>query len=469
MKKAKKEKKEKNNNESQEFIYNTVIIGARQTGITLAKTLMKRDVKVLLIDEQEPGIKSSLDIKLFSILANKYKGIETKKFLSFFPEKLLELRQQTNELFNKNIFINSSVDFIKGTPQILSKEIIEINGEKFKYKKIVFATGSTYNELKLQGITKDMYIDPTEILKLDPSIETVAIYGTDWAALEIGQSLTKIGVKVYFVDKNVNPFNDFDDEIEAMLKKQFKNNLMDWCLESEIISHQYVTDNVIKITLVSDSNEYSIQVNKIISTETKTPNTKNINCYTELHKNKKEAFIIDDSFKMKNQMNFYAIGDVNGIHMYPNQGSQQAFILAQKFLGVSSKLDIYDFGFTVNIEPSISFYGMNKNQIEHTQIPYNEFIYEFREDYKSKLNNQMGRIKVFTNKKHEILGVILIGDKLSELISLFVMAKQSKTKFHQLAWLNFPFFSKSESLKMAALEYYYEFVFEEKKIKKIIK
>jgi pyruvate/2-oxoglutarate dehydrogenase complex dihydrolipoamide dehydrogenase (E3) component len=42
----------------------------------------------------------------------------------------------------------------------------------------------------------------------------------------LGQALTKVGIKVYFVDSNVNPFDDFDDEVEATLKKQFKNDLM---------------------------------------------------------------------------------------------------------------------------------------------------------------------------------------------------------------------------------------------------
>lgn len=467
MKKTKKQKIDKNNPQTiKEIIYDVAVIGAGQSGITLAKTLIKHNMRVLLIDQQAPGIKTSLDIKLFTILTNKYKGIETKSFLAMLPEKFQELRQATNNFFDKDIMSNEMLKFVNGNPKILSNSVICVNEENFKFKKLVFANGSDYVDLNLLNITSEMYINPTELIKINENVETVAIYGTNWIALELGQALTKVGVKVYFVDKNVNPFNDFDDEIEATLKKQYKNNLMDWCLESEIVNHQYVTDNIIRITLISDSKEYSIDVNKIISTETRVPNTKNIECYTELHKNQKGALIIDSSFKVKGQSNFYAIGDINGIHMYPNQGTYQAFLLAQNFIGNSSKLDIYDFGFTINIEPSISFYGMNKNQIEHTQTPYNEFIYKFKDDYKTAINKQLGTVKIFTNKKHEILGVLLIGDKLSELISLFVMAKQNKIKFHKLAWLNLPFFSKVESLKSAALEYYYEFVLDEKKINK---
>ncbi len=444
--------------------FNIVIIGAGQTGMTLAKILMKYNANVLVIDKQEPGIKSSLDVKLFSFLTNKYKGIETKRFYSIFNSEMEQARLEANKPFDESMFEGSSVRFIRGTPKILSKDFVEVNGEKFGFKKLVFATGSKYPELSLRGITQEMYINPSQLSTLDSSVETVAIYGTNWVALELGQALTKIGTKVYFVDSNISPFDDFDDEVEATLKKEFKNNLMSWCLESEIIDHEKTSDNTIRITLKTDSIERSIEVNKIISTK-RVPNSDSIECPFELYKNRSGAFIVSSSLKMKEHENFYAIGDVNGLHLYPHQGYYQASLLSQSFIGMSTKLDLYNFGFSLNVEPSISFYGMNKNQIEHLQIPYNEFIYDFENDFKIKLKGQNGRIKVFTNKKHEILGALLIGYETSEIINLLVLANQNKIKFHKLAWLNIPFFSKSEFIRNAAIEYYYEFVLDEKKIK----
>jgi hypothetical protein len=59
----------------------------------------------------------------------------------------------------------------------------------------------------------------------------------------------------------------------------------------------------------------------------------------------------------------------------------------------------------------------------------------------------------------------LIGDELSELINVFVVAKQNNIKFHKLAWLNIPFFTKSEFIRDAALEYYHEFILKDKQLK----
>jgi pyruvate/2-oxoglutarate dehydrogenase complex dihydrolipoamide dehydrogenase (E3) component len=203
-------------------------------------------------------------------------------------------------------------------------------------------------------------------------------------------------------------------------------------LETTVVNHEVTSDTTIRITLKTDSIERSIEVNKIITTK-KSPNTLSVEAPFELHKNKSGAFIISSSFQMKEKNNFYAIGDVNGLHLYPNQGYHQAFTLAQNFLEKLSKLDVYNFAFSLNVDPSISFYGMNKSQIEYSQMPYNEFMYEFKNDFKVKSKGELGRIKVFTNHKHEILGALLIGDELSELINVFVVAKQNNIKFHKLA------------------------------------
>ncbi|MGL4251969.1 MAG: FAD-dependent oxidoreductase [Metamycoplasmataceae bacterium] len=455
-------KKKKQKNELPE--YSVVIIGAGYTGLSLAKLLMKYDGNVLLIDEHYAGAKSSLEVKLFSYIANKWKGISTYDFINNLPTEMNKARSEASIEFNEEIFKDSSITFMVGVPKILSERVIEINDAKFRFKKLVISTGSIYKPLHLQGLTENMYIDPNQISTLDHSIDTVAIYGTNWIALELGQALTKIGIKVYFVDKNVNPFNDLDDEIEAALKKEYKNELMSWCLESTVVNHQQLADSLIRITLLTNSIESYIEVNKIINTE-KIAHTSNIESQIELHKNVNNALIIDSSFRMKGQNNFYAIGSVNGLHFYSNQGYYQARLLAKSFTGRSEEFDINNFSFSLNIEPSISFYGMNKNQIEHSQIPYNEFIYEFKNDYRIKPESKTGRIKVFTNKKHEVLGVILIGNEISELINLFTLMGQNNIKFYKLAWLNSPFFTKADFLKEAALEYYYEFILSEKKFK----
>ena len=213
-----------------------------------------------------------------------------------------------------------------------------------------------------------------------------------------------------------------------------------------------------------------VEVEKIIVTNNQKSETRNLNTRYELELNSKGSIIIDNSFKVKNNPTYYAIGDVNGIKFMSSYANSQAVTLSRILTSkTSSKFSLYNTGFTIDINPQICFYGMNKQDLDFYNIKFNEFIYDFNHELNSKLFAHKSRLKVFTNEKHEILGVFLYGHKIKELLSIFILASVNKIKFHKLANLGFPFYSKSEFIRDAAIEYELEFVGFSNKIKKMSK
>ncbi|MGL4343260.1 MAG: FAD-dependent oxidoreductase [Metamycoplasmataceae bacterium] len=458
-------KKNKKIEEKEKIVsYNTIVIGAGLTGLTIAKKLSLNNSDVLLIDRHEPGVKSSLNIKIFSQMAKEAKKMSSdpNSFFSSLPIRINSMNKKLNEDNNLFTLKKEGINFIQGNPEIIDEQHLILNGKEIWFKNLVFATGSYSDESKYQNIPSNFFLNSDEINKINQKYESIAIYGTNAVSLELAQAFSNLGTKVYLVDKNVNPFNDFDDEIEAVLKKEYTkktNNNIEWCLEFEPKEYLVVSDNSIRITLKNDREEKNIEVNKIFLTENRVPNTKSINFKKPFFLNDKNAFIIDANFRLKGYSNFYAIGDVNGIHMLPNQGYYHANLLAESLLRkIKSKIDLYNYSWSIDVDPAISFFGMSKKQIEYAKIPFYEFIYDFKGNYKSNFNDDLGRFKIFTNHKHEILGVILIGNELGDFVPLFSLMQQTKTKFHKLINFNVPFFTKSEALRSAAEIYQKEFV-----------
>ena len=122
------------------------------------------------------------------------------------------------------------------------------------------------------------------------------------------------------------------------------------------------------------------------------------------------------------------------------------------------KFNLYNVGFFIDIEPQICFFGMTKQDLDYLNIKFNEFIYDFDYELNSKLFSQKAKFKVYTNEKHEILGAFIYGYDVKEILSVFILAANNKVKFYKLANLNFPFYSKSEFIRDAAIEYESEFV-----------
>ncbi|MGL5519805.1 MAG: FAD-dependent oxidoreductase [Metamycoplasmataceae bacterium] len=462
-----KRKNKKNNSKNEDkVIFKYIVLGAGLTGLTFAKKVASPENKVLLIDKNLPGIKSSLNIKMFSQMAIEADGfkVDPDAFFNSFSFRINSLNKKLNEENAINKLEEQGIIFKQGEVEIEDENTLIINGEKIIFKYLIFATGSHFDSSNIEPGFESFFMTSDDINKISKKYESIAIYGTNATALEIGQAFSKLGSKVHLIDKNVNPLNDLDDEIEAVLKKEYSNPNIDWCLEMVPKSLLRTGDDSIRITLMNNNIEKNIEVNKIILTENIVPTTE-INSKINLSKNSKNAFIIDSTFKMKGNTNFFAIGGTNGIQEFANQGFYQATLLANYFLKKDKrKFNTFDFCWSLNTSPAISFFGMSKKQIDENKINYNEFIFEFKGDYKSSFKNDVGRIKVFTNSKHELLGAILIGNDLSDFILLFTLMKENKIKFYEMEDFNLPFFTKSEALRSAALAYKQDILIDKKNI-----
>lgn len=466
-------KKKKDGNEISENIerFDVAIIGAGQTGLTLAKHLIKKEFNVLIIDKQDPGIKNSLDLKNFNKLVKRmnFNNISKEIFIHSLGQRLTHINNEQNKELLSQVQNNSYFKFVKGEVKEIDEYTLKVDEKFYKFKKLVFATGSYYEDpTNYPNLTRSMYMNLDEIKNIDRIYNSVAIYGTNIESLELANAFANLGINVYLFDENVNPFNDFDDELEALLKTLFNPDKIHWCLESKIINHLYVNDHSIRIEYESQNTKRYLEVEKIFVTNNKVSETRNIDAKFYIPTNKKGSFIINNTFRIKENPNYYAVGDVNGIQMMPSQANLQAIQLARYLCGeATSRFTPYNLAFTIDIEPEFAFYGMNKHDLEFQNIDFNEFIFNFDYELNSKLFDHKSKLKVYTNKRHEILGVFLYGHKISELLPLFIVATTNKLKFHKLANMNFPFYTKAEAIRDAAIEYELEFVGLSKKLRKI--
>lgn len=465
----------KNNKNNFKDKFDVVIIGGGQTGVTLAKLLIKKEIKTLVIDKDKLGFKTSLDLKNFTKLVKRTisKGHEISSSVASFPSKLSYINEEQNKEIINSLTSNSFFHYINGEPEEIDEYSLKINGDEYKFRKLVFATGSYFdepNESMFPKLERKMYLNLDEIKSINQFYSSIAIYGTNPKAIELAYAFSLLGTNVYLFDENVNPMNNFDDDLEYTLKNDFSKNSIHWCLESKITNHIMVSDKATRIIYTTQGHERFVDVDKIIITNNEKSEVRNLVTKYPLELNSKGSIIIDNSFKVKNNPSYYAIGDANGIKFMPSYSNSQAVSLSKIFtLQKNTKLSIYNGAFVIDVDPEIGFYGMNKQDLDFQGIKFNEFIFDFNHELNSKLFNHKSRLKVFTNEKHEILGVFLYGNKIKEILPIFILAANNKIKFHKLANIPFPFYSKTEFIREAAIDYELEFVGFSKKFNKLKK
>ncbi|MBR3348279.1 MAG: FAD-dependent oxidoreductase, partial [Mycoplasmataceae bacterium] len=267
------------NNEKNKIVekYDVAIIGGGQTGLVLAKQLIKKEIKTLVIDKGDLGIKTSLDLRNFIKLIQRIisKNNDPKPMLSSFPKRLKYINEEQNKEIIYLLINNSYFKFIKGNVTTINEYSLIVDGQEIAFRKLVFATGSYFFQPEnYPNLKREMYFNLDEVSKIDQFYENVAIYGTDVNALELAYAFALLGSNVYIFDENVNPFNNFDDDFESILKTDFMIDKINWCLESKITNHIQSSDKTIRIVYTNQGQNKFVEVNKIFLTNNRKSETR---------------------------------------------------------------------------------------------------------------------------------------------------------------------------------------------------
>ena len=193
------------------------IIGAGTAGLFALSQVRKLTKSYVLINGGELGTtcarvgcmpsKAAIQVaedfqrrKLF-----ERQGIDGADKLSMDIPAALEHVQDLRDVFVDKV-LSSSTDemgdeLIAGYATFLEPNLVAVNGEEIRAKKIIIATGSRpYIPPAWQGF-RDRIFTTDEIFEQENLPQSLAVIGLGVIGLEMGQALSRIGIKVTGIDK----------------------------------------------------------------------------------------------------------------------------------------------------------------------------------------------------------------------------------------------------------------------------
>ena len=132
-------------------------------------------------------------------------GIEGADKLSMDIPTALEHVQDLRDVFVDKV-LSSSTDemgdeLIAGYATFLEPNLLAVNGEEIRAKKIIIATGSRPYIPPAWQDFRDRIFTTDEIFEQEDLPESLAVIGLGVIGLEMGQALSRVGVKVTGIDK----------------------------------------------------------------------------------------------------------------------------------------------------------------------------------------------------------------------------------------------------------------------------
>jgi len=447
--------------------YDLIILGSGSGGYVAAIKAGQKKLKVAIIEKEAIGgvclnwgcipTKSLLkSAKVYNeILNSKDYGIIIEDKTQVKPDwkaivkrKDRIVRRLTGGV--KMLLEKNNVDIFIGEGTVLNKNEVKVNDEILKSKNIILATGASPIFPPIDGIEKAYkdghLITSKEILDIDSIPHDLLIIGGGVIGLEFATIFNAFGSKVTIIEREKDILLNVDDEIREAMLKIMKKAQVNILTESSVIK---VLENEVTYK-TSNGETKTISSEKILLSVGMKANT---NSFKSLNLNMEKHFVSINDQMQTSIDNVYAIGDVNGKMMLAHVASHQGLIAIEHILGESKKINYNQIPSAIYSFPEIAQIGITEKEAKTQGLEYKVSKFYLQANGKALAGNETeGFIKIIASKQYnEIIGVHILADNASDLISEAVMTMKLEGTADEIANSVHPHPSISEIFHEAAL------------------
>jgi len=447
--------------------YDLIILGSGPGGYVAAIKAGQKKLKVAIIEKEAVGgvclnwgcipTKSLLkSAKVYNeILNSKDYGIIIEDKTQVKPDwkaivkrKDRIVRRLTGGV--KMLLEKNNVDIFIGEGTVLNKNEVKVNDEILKSKNIILATGASPIFPPIDGIEKAYkdghLLTSKEILDIDSIPHDLVIIGGGVIGLEFATIFNAFGSKVTIIEREKDILLNVDDEIREAMLKIMKKAQVNILTESSVIK---VLENEVTYK-TSNGETKTISSEKILLSVGMKANT---NSFKSLNLNMEKHFVSINDQMQTSIDNVYAIGDVNGKMMLAHVASHQGLIAIEHILGESKKINYNQIPSAIYSFPEIAQIGITEKEAKTQGLEYKVSKFYLQANGKALAGNETeGFIKIIASKQYnEIIGVHILADNASDLISEAVMTMKLEGTADEIANSVHPHPSISEIFHEAAL------------------
>jgi len=412
--------------------YDLIVIGAGSGGVRAARIAANYGAKVLIAEGLNYGgtcvNRGCVPKKLFTYAAQfnsdfdtaKSYGWEIPEQITFNWQTLLKNKDQEIERLNniyKSILEKNKVDRIDGYASFKDSEIILINNEEFKGKKILIASGGVCN--KPAYTAKDKVLISDDIFHIKELPKDICILGGGYIAVEFACIMNGLGVKTTLIYRGERILKSFDQDLTNLLQDEMIKKGIDIKFNTNI-EDIAETNEGLEIKIKQGP---SIMAACVLSALGRSPNVDQLNLDKTGIQQKKNGAIIVDEFSKTNIDHIYAIGDVTDrINLTPVAIREGHAFADTEFGNNKRSASHINIPSTVFTDPPLSTVGITSEEAVKLGIKVKTF------------KTQFSPMKyTFTDKKPKILMKLLVDEKTDKILGIHMLGQDSPEIIQSLA------------------------------------
>lgn len=449
------------------FDYNTIVLGGGSAGLVAAYTTSTLQGKVALIEREQMGgdCLNTGCVPSKSIICSAKFVADMKRSKSFGMSKtsyefkyeniIQRVRDKIAMIAPKDSvqrYTELGVDCKQGVATVVSPWQVNINEQTLNAKNIIIATGATPAIPELIGLEYVPYYTTDTIWSLEQLPDHLLIIGAGPIGCELGQAFARLGARVTLVQRG-NRILPKEDETAANLLEQALT------LDNVTLCTNFKTQKISQQngSIVLDGSHEGVPVkisfSHLLIATGRQANLNGLDAL-ELETDERDRLVVNQTLQTRFP-NIYACGDVTSPMQYTHVASHQAWYAAFNAMFRPLKMfkcTLDNIPRAVFTDPEIASIGITEQQAIAKEIDHQVTTFPMDDIDRAITDNATeGFIKVITaGDSDRILGVCIVGEHASELISEFVLAKTNNLGLNKVLKTVHIYPTRSEVNRMVA-------------------
>ena len=317
-------------------------------------------------------------------------------------------------------------------------------------KNVVLATGSRPIEIPGFAVDQQRVLDSSGALAISDLPSRMVVIGGGYIGLELGTVYAKLGTKVTVVEAMSSLLGSMDSDCVKVVSRKLKKMGVDVMVDTKAKGWKKKGKGiVVKVETKKGSEEIASDL--VLVSVGRRPNSEGLGL-DALGVALDRGFVKVDDRLETNVPGIYAIGDLCGGMLLAHKASKEAEVVAEVIAGHNAAMDVRTIPAVVFTDPEVASSGMTESEAKQAGHSVKVGKFPFAALGRAlSVNDTDGFAKVIADaESNEILGLHIVGNGASDLISEGALAIEMGAALHDLSLTVHPHPTLSEALMEAA-------------------
>ena len=306
-----------------------------------------------------------------------------------------------------------NITFVEGHGRLVSKDTVEVNGERYTGTNVVLATGSYAKSLpglEIDGV-RVMTSDHATNLNYVP--KSVIVLGGGVIGCEFASVWKSFGAEVTIIEGLPHLVALEDESSSKQLERAYRKRGINFELGVRFKSHTVTADGV--TVELEDGKTFSADV--LLVAVGRGPVSANLG-YEEQGITMDRGYVIVDNKCRTNVPGIWAVGDLIPTLQLAHVGFGEGILVAEEICGLNPRPINYDGVPRVTYsEPEVASVGLTTAQAKERGHDVVELNYDLAGNGKAQILRTAGSIKLVSQKNGPVLGIHMVGARVGELLA----------------------------------------------------